>query len=131
VNSGLYVSDFVGQRALLDLTDRIGGDQLTLSDYWTEPTTQPIEGRQYTLQLWNTTEVVYYNRDHFSALKVAEPPEDWTWEQFLAIARQLTQGKPGEIQRWGLLLTNDLQGGWGSFVASNGGDWLDNTGQKF
>ena len=130
VNSGLYVSDFAGQQALLDLTDRIASDRLALSDYWTEPTTRPIGGRQYTLPVWNATEVVYYNRDHFNELKVAEPPDDWTWDQLLAIAKQLTQGKPGEVQRWGLLLTNDLQGGWGSFVASNGGDWLESTGKQ-
>lgn len=128
VSSGIYVADFLARHALLDLTNRLSLDQLKLGDYWTDPTTQPIDGRQYSLPIWNASEVVYYNRDHFAELKVAEPPETWTWDDLLTTAQQLTQGKPGEIRRWGLLLTNDLQGGWGSFVASNGGDWVDPSG---
>src|SRR5579883_255395 len=124
VNSGPYVAQFVQQRWLLDLTDYLSRDQLQLSAFWTEPTTSPIEGRQFTLPIWNATEVVFFNRQHFAELKISEPPSDWTWDQFLSIARQMTRGKPGEVTRWGVLLTNDLQGGWGSFVASNGGEWL-------
>jgi len=130
VNSGAYFQDFLALKALLDLSDRMSADQFSLTDYWTEPTTQPVDGRQYSLPIWNATEIVVYNRDHFVERKLAEPTADWTWDSFLTTAQQLTVGKPGEVQRWGLLLIDDLQGGWGSFVAGNGGDWLDLAGQK-
>lgn len=130
VNSGLYVSELIGRQALLDLTDRLTGDHLRLDGYWTDPGGHAGNGRWYGLPLWLTTEILYYNRRHFDELKIPEPPENWTWSDLLGVARQLTRGKPGQIERWGMLLTNDLQGGWGSFVASNGGDWLDSTGQK-
>lgn len=130
VNSGVYLADFIRQQALQDLSHHLVLDRLSLDAYWTQPTTQPFDGHQYTLPIWNATEIVFYNRDQFAKLKVAEPASDWTWDDLLNTAQKLTEGKPGQIERWGLLLVNDLQGGWGSFVASNGGRWLDQSGQR-
>lgn len=40
---------------------------------------------------WNAM-VVYYNKAMFDAAGIQRPSEDWTWDDFLAIARQLTTG---------------------------------------
>lgn len=40
---------------------------------------------------WNAM-VVYYNKAMFDAAGIQRPSEDWTWDDFLAIAKQLTTG---------------------------------------
>ncbi len=130
LGSGLYQSEMIDQHALLDLAGRLKTEHLSLDGYWTDPSSRGQDEARYGLPIWITTEILYYNRRHFAEQKIPEPPESWTWSDLLATARALTRGKPGEVERWGILLTNDLQGGWGSFVASNGGDWLDQAGRK-
>jgi len=40
--------------------------------------------------------VVYYNRDLFDAAGLPHPADDWTWDEFLAAARALTQDLDGD-----------------------------------
>ncbi len=40
--------------------------------------------------------VVYYNRDLFSAAGLAEPADDWTWDDFVTAAVALTQDTDGD-----------------------------------
>lgn len=40
--------------------------------------------------------VVYYNRDLFRAAGVAEPADDWTWDDFLSTAKALTRDTDGD-----------------------------------
>jgi multiple sugar transport system substrate-binding protein len=130
VDSGLFFDDQVKAGVLLDLTDRIDAARLDLALYWTEPSSQPVAGRRLALPLWAATDVLYYNRDHFASAKLPEPSASWTWTSLLDAASKLTVGKPGETTRWGVYFVNDVQGGWGSFVASNGGSWLDPVARK-
>lgn len=44
---------------------------------------------------WNAM-VVYYNKALFDAAGIPRPSEDWTWDEFLAIAKQLTTGSGGD-----------------------------------
>lgn len=125
INSGAYFYDLANQKVMRDLTGLLRQSSWSAKNYWTEPTTRAFNGHQYTLPIWNADEVVFFNRDWFAQKKVTEPSENWSWDQFLATAQALTDGKPGQVTRWGVLVTNDVQGGWGSFVASNGGSWLD------
>lgn len=43
---------------------------------------------------WNTM-LMYYNTDLFEAAGIERPADDWTWDDFLAIAQQLTDQEAG------------------------------------
>jgi multiple sugar transport system substrate-binding protein len=45
--------------------------------------------------------MLYYNKDMFKAANVAEPTNDWTWDNFIEVGQKLT--KDG---KWGALLNN-------------------------
>ncbi len=125
VESGAYAYRHLADQALRDLRPFLARDGPPLDRYWSEPLTGVIDGHQFAVPLWAAVELIYLNRDRFAEVGVSPPTADWTWDTLLAAATRLTEGKPGEIRRWGLLVVNDLVGGWGSFVASNGGQWLD------
>jgi len=127
IESGPYFVDHLKSQSLLDLSALIAADALDLGRYWTEPSTRLFDSHRYALPLWADDDLVYYNQDLFAKAGVAEPTDAWTWGDLLSAAQRLTEGKPGETSRWGMLLINELQGGWGSFVASNGGSWLDSA----
>ncbi len=70
--------------------------------------------------------VVYYNRDLFTAAGVAEPADDWTWDDFLAAAQALTRDVDGDgaIDQYGLGVEPSLLR-LSPFVWQNGGRIVD------
>jgi multiple sugar transport system substrate-binding protein len=130
VSSGAYFVRHATDSRLLDLSSRAQADAVTLDQYWTDPVTRPWGGQLLSVPLWTSAEVVYLNLDQLRQVGAPLPPESWTWDDLLALAKRLTIGKPGEIVRWGLLVVNDLVGGWGGFATSNGGTWLDPVARK-
>lgn len=70
--------------------------------------------------------VVYYNRDLFRAAGVAEPPNDWTWADFLAAAESLTLDLDGDggIDQYGLGIEASLFR-LAPFIWQNGGELVD------
>ena len=59
-----------------------------------------LDGSLYLLpNTWNTM-LMYYNTALFEEAGIERPPDDWTWDDFLAIAEQLTTGE-GEDKQWG------------------------------
>ena len=130
VNSGEFFDALLAGQVLRDLASSQVSDKFSLDGYWTDPLSQVTNGHLYAMPLWGACDLVFYNREWFTQKKVGEPTADWTWDQLLQAAGQLSEGKPGEMSRWGIMVVNDLEGGWGSFVASNGGDWLDSTGRQ-
>ena len=84
---------------------------------------------------------VFYNKDIFDAAGVEYPTSDWTWDDFIAIAKKLTtdaNGKhPGEdgfdpenITIYGAQISTGSTG-YISFVWSNGGDYFNEDRTKF
>lgn len=53
------------------------------------------DGKQYGLVETFSTVVLFYNKDMFDAKKVPYPASDWTWEDEIAAAQQLTDAKAG------------------------------------
>ncbi|MCA0322596.1 MAG: sugar ABC transporter substrate-binding protein, partial [Actinobacteria bacterium] len=50
------------------------------------------DGKTYLIpSTWNTM-LIYYNTKMFEAAGIARPSDDWTWDDFLAIAKKLTTG---------------------------------------
>lgn len=68
-------------------------------------------------------EVLYYNPDIFDEVGVDYPNEDWTWDDLLAAAEQLTDvASSGRVSRYAL----GMEGGkYQLWVGQNGGSILD------
>lgn len=50
------------------------------------------DGKQYLIpNTWNTM-LMYYNTKMFADAGIERPADDWTWDDFLAIAKKLTTG---------------------------------------
>ena len=51
-----------------------------------------LDGTLYLLpNTWNTM-LIYYNTTMFADAGIDRPSDDWTWDDFLAVAQQLTTG---------------------------------------
>lgn len=70
--------------------------------------------------------VVYYNRDLFAAAGVAEPADDWTWDDFVNTAVTLTRDSDGDgtIDQYGAGIEPSLYR-LAPFVWQNGGRLVD------
>ncbi|MFZ6027011.1 MAG: ABC transporter substrate-binding protein [Chloroflexota bacterium] len=64
--------------------------------------------------------VVYYNKDLFDAAGLAYPSEHWTWDDFVAAGRALTQG-----DQYGIGVEPSLMR-LAPFIWQNGADLVDN-----
>ena len=59
-----------------------------------------VEGKLYLLpEAWNNM-MIYYNTKVFKEAGVPRPADDWTWDDFLALAKRLTSGE-GPNKRFG------------------------------
>jgi multiple sugar transport system substrate-binding protein len=59
-----------------------------------------VEGKLYLLpEAWNNM-MIYYNTKVFKEAGVTRPPDDWTWDDFLALAKRLTS-REGPNKRFG------------------------------
>jgi multiple sugar transport system substrate-binding protein len=125
LNTGQF-EGLASRGALLPLDDFVSRDSMDLGIYWP----QAIEGSKYQGTLYAlprdmSNVILYYNKDLFDAAGVAYPTDDWTWDDFLAAAQELTIDKDGDgqIDQWGFGL-NNIVWVWAGFVWGNGGDVL-------
>ncbi len=87
-------------------------------------------GRPFAVP-WNGGEVMlYFNRRLFRRIGMEEPPPDWDWDRFLAIAKQLTQDldRDGRIDQFGFELASGGTQGWMNllpWIWGAGADVLD------
>jgi multiple sugar transport system substrate-binding protein len=59
-----------------------------------------VDGKLYLLpEEWNNM-VIYYNTKVFKEAGIPPPPDDWTWDDFLTLAKRLTSGE-GPDKRFG------------------------------
>lgn len=93
-----------------------------------------IDTFSYNDQLWGlpkdaSADIMHYNVDLFEQYGVPKPEEDWTWDDCIAAARQLTRDTDGDgrIDIWGMTpIEGDfLANGWFTFVWGHGGEVLD------
>lgn len=85
-------------------------------------------GKVFGMPAGFTTRVVYYNKDLFDAAGIPYPKDGWTWDDFKATAKKLSD--PAKKQ-YGFGVrpepdTYDLQG----FVWSNGSSFISEDGKK-
>ncbi|MBB2482496.1 sugar ABC transporter substrate-binding protein [Bacillus sp. APMAM] len=87
-----------------------------------------VNGQLYGMPAGFSTMVVYYNKKLFDKYNIPYPKEGWTWDDFKAIAKKLTD-KSKKQYGFGVTAepdTYDLQG----LVWSNGGSFISNDGKK-
>ncbi len=104
-----------------------GSELIALEDFY-PATTEPFfwNGTLSCIPQNLSSLVVYYNRDLFAQAGLAEPADDWTWEDFLATAQALTidSDSDGRIDQYGAGIEPSIFR-LAPFVWQNGGDIVD------
>jgi multiple sugar transport system substrate-binding protein len=125
LNTGQF-EGLASRGVLMALDDLAARDNFDLGVFWP----QAVEGSRYQGTLYGlprdmSNVILYYNKDLFDAAGVAYPDQDWTWDDFLAAAQQLTIDKDGDgkTDQWGFGL-NNIVWVWAGFVWGNGGEIL-------
>lgn len=80
----------VQKNAILALDDYIKADGVDLAQYAGATDQVVVDGKLYELPFRNDFWVVFYNKDLFDAKGVAYPTNDMTFEEYDALARQMT-----------------------------------------
>lgn len=119
------------------LDDYIERDQEELQDFmddvhpnlleWTR-TLSSTDGQTYYIPHGFNTMALWYNTEIFAAAGVDEPTDDWTWDDFLEAARQITQ--PGDV--YGMHIPAEYFAGVMPWLLTNGAstlsdDWSEST----
>jgi multiple sugar transport system substrate-binding protein len=96
---------------LLDLTPYFEADpDLTKPELFTVDMRDPIQAKYGTTRIFNLTlgtwvPVLFYNMEIFDEAGEPYPNEDWTWDDFRAVAKKLTDpSKPQWGGQWGTVL---------------------------
>jgi ABC-type glycerol-3-phosphate transport system substrate-binding protein len=63
---------------------------------------------------------IYYNKRLFDEAKIPYPTDDWSWEDLLRVAKQLTKTEGERVTQYGFYAW-----AWQNFVYSNGGQLVD------
>lgn len=118
------VPSYAKDGVLEDLTPYIEASDYNLDDYWPGLLDSAMyEGGLYGFPRDIGLEVLYYNKDIFDEVGVEYPTEEWTWDDLLAAAEQLTVVESsGRVSRYAL----GMEGGkYQLWVGQNGGSILD------
>ena len=85
------------------------------------------QGKLYALPLGFTTQVIYYNKALFRAAHLPYPTNGWTWNDFSADARKLSQ--PAKKQFGCVFPSQPDPYDWEALIWSNGGAWSSSNGK--
>lgn len=104
---------------LLDLTDKIAAsDKIDLGNYYEGIVNlYSSNGKQYAIPKDIDTIALWYNKTIFDEMGVAYPDDTWTWDDFAAAAKKLTNE-----DHWGYAIRpGDNQEGFYNTIYSMGG----------
>ena len=126
------VPAFAGTRGVLDLAPYLPRVGVDLARY--DPTVLGIFRRGdavYALPRGYTPLVVVYNRDLLDRSGIAYPGDDWTWDDFLRIAKRVTQDldRDRRVDVWGAAF-DARPAFWLPWIWSGGGDVLCADGRR-
>lgn len=124
--NALNVVDYARNGYLLDITDLIESGAVDVSKY-PEHTivTHTVDGVLRGVPRDYDAIAVYYNKDMFDAAGVAYPEEGWTWDEFIEIAKQLTDAENGI---YGCSIAAGGQAFGYDYIYGNGGQLFDENG---
>lgn len=102
----VQIPNYVEKNFVTDLTPYVERDNYDLGEFYPDL----IENLTYDDKLVGLTDnydtqVMYYNVDLFKEAGVAEPTSDWTWDDMVSAARELTSGS-GNSKTYGLVYDN-------------------------
>ena len=120
------------------------GDLVALDDYFPtdfDPaiylpnllTPGQVDGDQYLLPKSYSTLAIYYNKALFDEAGVPYPEDDWTWDDLLDVALDLTQDLDDDNAPdiWGIQLPATWTTGFEYWVAAAGGQLVSDNGKDF
>lgn len=120
---------FVQTGVALDVTEELRARGITTDAMW--PCLEPLyayNGRLYGLPPNTHAPAIWFNKDHFDEAGLPYPTGDWTWDEFIAVAQQLTrfnaQGRPerfGFIGPWDAMLFYPLLRQWDAAIFNEDG----------
>lgn len=90
-----------------------------------------MDGHLYAIPAGVSTSLLFYNKDYFDLAGIDYPDDSWTWEDYMAAAKQLTMDTDGdgEIDVWGTAYMEDPVGadlGFKKYLYERGGKlWND------
>jgi multiple sugar transport system substrate-binding protein len=108
------------------LADSAEGTAGDVNDYFPSIlSTATFDGEVYGLPWIAAPVVTYYNMNMFDAANLEYPSSDWTWDDFMEMARTLTQDTDGDGQtdQWGF-----ISNGWPPpfiFIWQAGGELIN------
>ena len=117
---------------LLDLAPYLSRVGVTLEDYDSTVLAAFRRGRAvYALPTGYSPLLVAYNKDLFDRAGIPIPGDDWTWDDFLGIARRLTRDSDGDglIDQWGTEADHRVTY-WLAWLWAGGGDVLCADGRR-
>lgn len=115
---------YAAEGVLENLDPWIEKSGYNLDDYWPALLESAMyEGSVYGFPRDIGLEVLYYNKDIFDEVGLDYPTEDWTWDDLLAAAEQLTVvDANGRVERYALAMEGGKYQLW---VGQNHGSILD------
>ena len=126
------VPALVDRGVLLDLAPYLSRVGVTMGDYDSTVLSAFRRGRAvYALPTGYSPLVVAYNKDLFDRAGVSVPADDWTWDDFLGLAKRLTRDSDGDgtIDQWGTDVDRRVTF-WLPWVWAGGGDVLCADGRR-
>jgi multiple sugar transport system permease protein len=115
---------------LLDLQPFLASLNVNLGDYFPNVLDIFSKGESlYALPKDFTPLVMYYNKTLFEAARLSYPANDWTWDDYLRLAQQLTKDEDGDGRpdQFGTVFSNYFYL-WQPWVWMAAGDIFDSTG---
>ena len=91
---------------------------------WTE-----YKGKVWGLPKDWTPRVIWYNKKVFDEAGVSYPRDGWTWADFTATVKKLTNGKNGKDARYGYVAIPGHTYAIQQYIWSNGGDLVSRDGK--
>ncbi|MBI3175406.1 MAG: sugar ABC transporter substrate-binding protein [Chloroflexi bacterium] len=125
MDAPLYL-DWQSRGALLNLQPYIDANPGFLDGFYPQTlTAYKLDDGYYGLPRDFNTITLFYNKDMFDAAGMAYPTADWTYDDLLAAAKQLTLDKDndGKTDQYGLWTdTWDMELFWSELIWANGGE---------
>ncbi len=115
-----HATEYARGGMLIELSDYIADSELVSKEDFPESLINlyTIDGNWYGMPKGFDTIAVWYNKELFDNAGVAYPTSDWTWDDFVETAKQLTDTENGI---YGAAVQLDEQAGWYNTIGLFGG----------
>ncbi len=123
--NALNVRDYAKNGYLLDISDLFEGE-VDLSKFPQHVIdTHTVNGTLWGIPKDFDSIAVFYNKDMFDAAGVEYPSDDWTWDDFIATAKALTDA---DNSVYGAAIPASGQSACYDYIFGNGGQVFDESG---